>query len=131
MVKRVLVVEDDTDIREMYRIMFQMAGFETIQAMNGEEAIERLKEQAPDALILDISMPKKSGLQVIEYVREDMGRDDLPIIVATAYPYLAEATITAGATHTLMKPVSMQKLVDLVRASVISHDRPSGATKRF
>lgn len=136
MPKRVLVVEDDDDVRALYQRAFQAAGFETTEACDGEEAIQLLGEQAPDAMVLDISMPKVSGLQVIEHVREELGLKDLPIVVATAYPHLAEATLSAGATHTLLKPLALKKLVNLVRVLTVKSDVPPqtrkpGATKRL
>ncbi len=119
--KVVLLVDDDTDLRELYRMAFEMVDFETIRACNGAEAIEILKQSLPDAVVLDISMPRVSGLKVIEYLREERSIADLPIVVVTAYPYLAETSVVSGATHTLMKPVAIQKLVSLVDSLVAEH----------
>lgn len=122
MAQVVLLVEDDEDIRRLYRVAFQAAGFETVEAPNGAKAIEFLEKQLPDAVVLDVSMPKVSGLKVIEYVREKRAILDLPIVVSTAYPYLAETTVLSGATHTLMKPLAIQKLVNLIEALTVKPD---------
>ena len=119
MARVVLLVEDDNDILQLYRTAFTVAGFETIEAVNGADAMEKLDQRLPDAVVLDISMPKASGLRVIEYLREERGMTELPVIVTTAYPYLAEATVLSGATHTLMKPMAIQKLVNLVESLMV------------
>lgn len=118
----VLLVEDDDDIRGMYRVAFRAAGFETVEAPDGAAAIEFLEAQLPDAVVLDVSMPKVSGLRVIEYVRERRALPDLPIVVSTAYPYLAETTLVTGATHTMLKPLAIHKLVELIDTLTVKPD---------
>ncbi len=114
----VLLVEDDSDLRRLYKRVFQAAGFETLEAGNGAQAIDALKKQRPDAVLLDIAMPEVSGTAVIDHVRKKLKWAELPIIVITAYPYFLESSQAAGATHTMLKPVEMDNVVKLIREAI-------------
>ena len=114
----VLLVEDDNDLRRLYQRVFENAGFETTEAGNGTQAIAALEQSRPDAVLLDIAMPEVSGAAVIDHIRSKLKWDDLPIVVITAYPYFLESSAAAGATHALLKPVEMDEVVSLVKASI-------------
>lgn len=118
MARVVLLVEDDGDLRRLYKRVFETAGFDTIEAGDGARAIAALGRQRPDAVLLDIAMPEVAGTTVIDHIRQKLNWDDLPIIVITAYPYFLESSQAAGATHTLLKPVEMDDVVQIVRQSV-------------
>ena len=67
MPKKVLIIEDEADTRFFYRAILEDMGFEMIEAKDGEEGIETAKQVNPDLIILDLMMPKKGGLKVIQY----------------------------------------------------------------
>lgn len=82
--KKVLIVEDDNDISEMYRIRITASGFEVETAANGQIGIEKMKKFQPDLVLLDIVMPKKDGFDLLEEVRQASEKDkikQIPIIV--------------------------------------------------
>lgn len=82
--KKVLIVEDDNDISEMYRIRITASGFEVETAANGEDGIAKMKKFHPDLVLLDIVMPKKDGFDLLEEVREASDKENIkkiPIIV--------------------------------------------------
>ncbi|MCZ7547461.1 MAG: response regulator [Anaerolineae bacterium] len=114
----VLLVEDDSDLRRLYKRVFETAGFDTLEAGNGAQAIDALKKERPDAVLLDIAMPEVSGTVVIDHIRGKLKWADMPIIVITAYPYFLESAAAAGATHTLLKPVEMDQVVQIIREAI-------------
>lgn len=82
--KKVLIVEDDNDISEMYRIRITASGFEVETANNGQMGIEKMKKFLPDLVLLDIVMPKKDGFDLLEEVKqasEKEGIKQIPIVV--------------------------------------------------
>lgn len=82
--KKVLIVEDDNDISEMYRIRITASGFLVETAANGQIGIEKMKKIQPDLVLLDIVMPKKDGFDLLEEVKQASEKDDIkkiPIIV--------------------------------------------------
>ncbi|MBU4579929.1 response regulator [Patescibacteria group bacterium] len=82
--KKVLIVEDDSDISEMYRIRITAGGFEVETAANGQIGIEKMKKFLPDLVLLDIVMPKKDGFDLLEEVRQASDKEEIkkiPIIV--------------------------------------------------
>lgn len=82
--KKVLIVEDDNDISEMYRIRITASGFEVETAANGQIGIEKMKKFLPDLVLLDIVMPKKDGFDLLEEVRQASDKENIkkiPIIV--------------------------------------------------
>src|ERR1051326_561165 len=77
---RILVVDDDPQIRRVLRTALVAQGYEAIDARNGEEAIERLNEEKPDLIILDVNMPRMNGLETCRVIRST---SDVPIIMLT------------------------------------------------
>jgi len=81
---RILIVEDDGALRELYKTVFEIESFEVIFAVDGEEAVERAKSEVPDFILLDIMLPKKSGLEVLQELKEDAKMAKIPVITLTA-----------------------------------------------
>lgn len=79
----VLVVDDDPVIRELYSVGLEDLGFCVVEASNGKEALAKLEEQRPDAVVLDMAMPEASGLTVIQALRAKPGMSDVPVIAVT------------------------------------------------
>ena len=78
---RILIIEDDFLIYKMYSEKLSRDGYEVEIAQNGEEGLKKLKSHPPDLVILDIMMPKKSGLAVIDEMKKDVNLEKIPIIV--------------------------------------------------
>jgi CheY-like chemotaxis protein len=110
-VKRVLVVDDDADVREAMRDVLEDAGYETRSASNGLEALDLLAERAPrpDVVILDLSMPVLDGTRVYQLMRSNPALADIPVIVSTSNP----ARAPEGA-HVLPKPMVMERFLAAV-----------------
>ncbi|MFA6078848.1 MAG: response regulator [Candidatus Omnitrophota bacterium] len=81
--KKVLVVDDEVDFVELIQMRLKSEGYEVITANNGRDALERIKADKPDAIILDIMMPELDGLSVLKEVRQKDKR--IPIFIVTAF----------------------------------------------
>lgn len=119
--KRILVVDDEPDVRNFLAACIEDAGFIVETAVDGVDALEKIKAHTPDLMTLDMVMPRKSGIKVIRTLREDEKWARLPIIVITAHARdefasedIKELTaFTSGLRprYTLEKPVTPEKLV--------------------
>lgn len=78
---KVLIVEDDPFLSSLLKTRLSKEGFETFRAADGEQALQMLKEQKPNLLLLDLILPKKSGFEVLEAVRADAETKALPVII--------------------------------------------------
>lgn len=83
--KTVLVVDDEPDVRLFLRTVLEDAGFAVALAANGKEALERMTESLPDAISLDLVMPKMSGLKFYKYIQKNKERACIPVVVVTAH----------------------------------------------
>jgi len=116
--RRVLVVDDDRDIRELLAHKLSLAGFEVVTVDEGAAALDAVEAEPFDLILLDVAMPGISGIDVCRQLREDPRTADVPIIMLTARTHATFATLgyMAGADMYLSKPFSPRELVDQVRA---------------
>jgi two-component system phosphate regulon response regulator PhoB len=82
--KRVLIVDDDVDIAKLVSKLVEQAGYEAVVAKNGVEGMERVREDRPDLIILDILMPKQSGIRMYRELKTEESFQDIPVIVLSA-----------------------------------------------
>jgi two-component system, OmpR family, response regulator MprA len=113
---RILVVDDDRAVRESLRRSLTFNGYSVFLAEDGVEALKTIAEERPDAVILDVMMPRLDGLEVCRQLRST--GDDLPILVLTARDSVSErvAGLDAGADDYLPKPFALEELLARVRA---------------
>ncbi|QFU01930.1 Transcriptional regulatory protein WalR [Halomonas sp. THAF5a] len=114
---KVLVVDDEPNIVLSLEFLMQQAGFEVDTAENGESALSRIAEAAPDLLLLDISLPGISGFDVLERLRADPAHARMPIVMLTAHGREVEREkgLALGADDYVTKPFSTQALVEKVK----------------
>jgi DNA-binding response OmpR family regulator len=107
---RLLVVDDVDDNRTILSRRFGRLGFETVEAENGERAIELVKEQSFDVVLLDIMMPGIDGLEVLRILRETYSQDQLPIIMVSAKSTSEDVVdgLLLGANDYITKPVDLK-----------------------
>jgi two-component system, OmpR family, phosphate regulon response regulator PhoB len=117
----VLVVEDDADLRYLFRISLAVAGFDVRVAADGYQALAALEDHLPDAVVLDLGLPRVSGFTVLEEItaREDIR--NLPVVVVTGLDVQGDSDATV-----LRKPVEPPVLVNAVRDAI----RRAGAAVR-
>lgn len=115
---RVVIADDDDDIRELVAFKLSNAGYEVSTARDGIEALETIKATAPALAILDIMMPGLSGLDVVRRLRDGEGPEGCRVILLTARARDSEvdAGFAAGADDYVIKPFSPRELLRRVNA---------------
>ncbi|MDT4992691.1 MAG: two-component system, OmpR family, response regulator MprA [Actinoplanes sp.] len=125
---RILVVDDDAAVRDSLARTLRFEGHEVVTADDGEQALSAVRAKEPDAMILDVSMPKLDGLQVCRRLRAEGVL--LPVLMLTARDSVGDrvAGLDAGADDYLVKPFALQELLArlraLLRRSLISAPAP-------
>jgi two-component system response regulator MprA len=116
MATQILVVDDDRAVRESLRRSLSFNGYAVSLATDGVEALEAIGNDRPDAVILDVMMPRLDGLEVCRQLRST--GDDLPILVLTARDSVSErvAGLDAGADDYLPKPFALEELLARMRS---------------
>ena len=117
--KKILVVEDEQALREMYETKLKIAGFEVETAEDGEEAIKKIKNNTPDLTLLDIMLPKKNGFDVLEEVRKEKDLASLPIIMLTNLSQESDIklAVSLGARDYIIKSnIMLNDLVNKVKS---------------
>jgi DNA-binding response OmpR family regulator len=108
MTKKILIIDDEEDMRIYLKTLFRKAGYDTDTAANGEDALAKIKEVKPDLLTLDIMMPKKSGLSFFKTLREELGDNLIPVIVLSGlsgHKEFFEGDAGTGPTVFVEKPI--------------------------
>jgi DNA-binding response OmpR family regulator len=115
MAKKILIVEDDENIRELLRLYLEHEGYEIVEAENGAEGLKQYKKENPDMLLLDVMMPVMDGWQVCKEIRKD---SKVPIIMITAKSETLDKVtgLEMGADDYIAKPLEMREVVARVRA---------------
>jgi two-component system, chemotaxis family, chemotaxis protein CheY len=114
--KKILIVEDQADLREMLAVLLKAEGFMTFTASDGCEGLEVFKTNCPDLIITDINMPNMNGIDMVKTMREMPHCESIPILVLTAVGSgIASDALEAGANQALIKPVGLQALVSGVK----------------
>ncbi|HEY1486174.1 MAG TPA: response regulator, partial [Micromonosporaceae bacterium] len=113
---RILVVDDDRPVRESLRRSLSFNGYDVDLAADGLEALESVADQRPDAIVLDVMMPRLDGLETCRRLRA--AGDDLPVLMLTAREMVSDrvAGLDAGADDYLAKPFALEELLARLRA---------------
>jgi len=123
---RVLIVDDEPDVRKVVNMTLTKAGYDVIEAEDGEKAIAAIKEgENPlllDVIISDIRMPKVNGVEAINYFQQQW--PSVPLIVLTGFPDMEMATgfIKKGIVDYLVKPVEKEKLIGAVEKAIAQRE---------
>lgn len=111
MPKKVLIVEDSEDTRSFMKFLIESYGYETVEAADGIEALDRFKRAQPDLVLMDISMPNVGGLVATKAIREVEGTRKTPIIAVSAFGKIyREQAIEAGCDDLISKPIDFDVL---------------------
>jgi two-component system cell cycle response regulator DivK len=115
--RTILVVEDYTDVRQMLKVLLESEKFRVLEAATGSEALEVIKEQRPDAILMDLALPGFDGLETIRRIRAIDGFQNTPVVVLTAYtgPSTYETAIRAGSDYFMGKPIDFDELAGLLK----------------
>jgi len=128
--ERILVVEDEADVRELIRLQLRAAGFDVLEAGNGAEGLAMAKNDPPSVIILDLMMPEMNGIEVCRALRRNPATSRIPILMLTAKSTEEDKVVgfEVGADDYVTKPFSPRELVLRVRA--VARRKPDqGAAK--
>jgi CheY-like chemotaxis protein len=117
--KKILLVDDSCTARLVNRMIFsQKSNYTLISAVDGKEAVERAREEKPDLILMDIVMPRMTGLEACRALKKDQATSKIPVILLTTRgeeQYVQEG-YASGCSDYLTKPVNDVELLDLLRA---------------
>jgi CheY-like chemotaxis protein len=110
---RILIVDDDPDILRLLRSMLSAAGYDVVAGYGGDDALRKVKKQRFDLILTDLSMPKMSGVELIELLRSDPETADIPILAVTAYVWdqLGRNAADIGCNGFISKPFDSRDLL--------------------
>jgi two-component system alkaline phosphatase synthesis response regulator PhoP len=114
---KILVAEDERDIRELIAFTLRYAGFEVILVSNGQEAIEQASELKPDLILLDVRMPRMTGYDACRELKENPATSEIPIVFLSAKGQEVEIEegLASGALEYIVKPFAPDELANQVK----------------
>jgi DNA-binding response OmpR family regulator len=132
--KQILVADDDPDVLEVIKAILEHEGFRVRTARDGEQAYKLVRRKTFDAVILDVAMPKASGLKVLKLMRRSSRLKDVPVMLITGNLLKAKELQENGsadlANTIVTKPFNTRELIQRVRALVNSDSpQPNGGTE--
>jgi CheY-like chemotaxis protein len=121
----ILVAEDERDIRELLVFTLQFGGFQVVGVSNGEEAVQKALELTPDLILMDVRMPKMSGYEACQRLKEQTQTRDIPVIFLTAKGQEVEvrAGLQAGAEEYFCKPFVPDQLPQRINQILGKHGK--------
>jgi CheY-like chemotaxis protein len=111
--KTILICEDEEALRELVRVSLG-EGYNYAEAADGVESLELAVELGPDLIVLDLMLPRKSGVEVLADLRRDRRLRDTPVVVITAWTHAQQAAVAAGADRFIAKPFDPDELKTVV-----------------
>lgn len=115
---RILIAEDEPDIRELVAFTLRFAGHEVVTTSNGEEAYNKAQEMIPDLIMMDVRMPRMTGYDACRAMKQIPALKDIPVVFLSAKGQESEiqSGLEAGAEEYLLKPFAPDQLVERVKA---------------
>jgi len=114
---RILVAEDDLDIRELIAISLRYAGYEVIPAADGQQAVDLTIAEKPDLIILDVQMPRLTGFEALKQIKVRPEFIDTPVVILSAKGQESEiqSGLELGATQYILKPFAPDELIEKIK----------------
>lgn len=115
---KILIVDDEVEFLEMLRLRLEASGYDVVSATNGEEALEKVKKESPDAVLLDVLMPGMDGLNVLKQIRKT--NKDLPVYIVTAFSNEERFRVAnkLGASGFIVKTVDLKKEIENITTAL-------------
>lgn len=109
---KILIAEDERDIRDLVTFTLQFAGYEVVSAANGSEAVEMARAEMPDLIMMDVRMPVMTGYEACRVLKEDGPTQNIPVVFLSAKGQEQEVQsgMDAGAIDYILKPFSPENL---------------------
>lgn len=124
MAKKILVVDDNVDMVDLLKSILEMEGYEVIEAFDGQEALDKTKQQHPDFILLDIMMPVMDGWEACRRLKGCRKTSEIPVTILTARvdPQDKERASQLGAEDYLTKPFEPDELLKRIKKVVVKKD---------
>jgi DNA-binding response OmpR family regulator len=122
MAKRILAVDDETDVLLIVKTALQSEGFEVQTASSGADALALARESPPDLVLLDVMMPQMSGFEVLRALKADEATSTIPVIMLTGLSERGkiQEALASGTTYYIVKPFEFHDLLDKVNDALNS-----------
>jgi DNA-binding response OmpR family regulator len=122
---KILIAEDERDIRDLITFTLGFAGYEVIAASNGEEAVNLARQDVPDLILMDVRMPRMTGYEACAVMKADERLKDIPVIFLSAKGQETEIQtgLQAGAAEYLLKPFAPDQLTTRIQAVLAEHGK--------
>lgn len=120
----VLVVDDDKELRTIYRVLLEREGYIVYEASNGADALKFVMNQVPDVIVMDMLMPMLGGEAVMQRIRQMPSLNNTRVVVLTAYPRFRESALYFQADQFLVKPIRPDDLIQAIAAALRGDPRP-------
>lgn len=119
---KILVADDEQDIRDLLTFTLRFAGHEVIAASNGEEAFQLAQQEKPELVLLDVRMPKMNGYEACRHIKADPALKDIPVVFVSAWGQDSEikSGLEAGAAGYVVKPFEPNQII-LKVAQLVAH----------
>jgi DNA-binding response OmpR family regulator len=116
--KKILIAEDERDIRDLVSFTLQFAGYQVIAAADGQEAVELAIREKPDMILMDVRMPRLSGYEACKRIKAEPDLVDVPVVFLSAKGQDSEIRLglEAGAQEYVVKPFAPAELVEKVKS---------------
>jgi len=116
--KKILIVDDNQDGRELVVKVLKTRGYQTIEAVDGEEALEKAVAERPDLILMDRSLPKIDGYEVTRRLKAQEEFKDVPVVALTAHAMRGdrEKALEAGCDGYISKPINVRELPELIKS---------------
>ena len=110
--EKILIAEDERDIRDLVAFTLRFAGHEVVAVGNGEEAVEAARQEMPELILMDVRMPRMTGYEACEKMKSDPGLQEIPVVFLSAKGQESEIRtgLEAGADEYLLKPFAPAEL---------------------
>ncbi len=114
---KIMVVDDNKDSRELVIKVLRAKGYRLVEAVDGQDALDRIPAENPDLILMDISLPKIDGYEVTQRLKKQDEYKDIPIIALTAHAMKGdrEKAINAGCSGYIPKPINVRELPEQIR----------------
>ncbi len=123
--KTLLVVDDDASLRGAIADILRETGYDVLEAASGTEGLHLAERHAPDAILLDLAMPGRSGLEVLKELNQREPTRDIPVVIASAYALALLGDHPRGADGVIQKPFDLAEL--LARVQRVASGKPAAA----
>ena len=114
--KTILIIEDEPKNLKLTRDLLKISGYETIEAVDGKQGVEKAKSAKPNLILMDIMMPKMDGYSACREIKADQSTKNIPVVMLTAVGYDLNKKLakSMGADGYITKPFSRQQLIDAI-----------------